>query len=73
MYFLMDWNIKYPHCTNRITFDEVCIFLSRKQPMISGTEQLSSDLLKEDIINNTTSVLQIAYHDTVAFCRDKCL
>jgi hypothetical protein len=39
----------------------------------NAAEHISSDGVKEDIINITPSVLQIVSHDNVAFCRDKCL
>jgi hypothetical protein len=74
MYFLNGCNFKYHIITNNITFYEACInFYLNTKYTINTVEHISSDWVKEDIINITPSVLQITSHDNVAFCRDTCL
>ena len=74
MYFLIGCNFKYHISTNNITLYDAYIFVYLdKTYTINTVEHISSDWVKEDIINITPSVLQIVSHDNVAFCRDKCL
>jgi hypothetical protein len=50
----------------------VCFVYLDKKYNINAAEHISSDWVKEDIIDITLSVLQIVSHDNVAFCRDTC-
>jgi len=66
MYFLIDWNLRCPLCTNKISFYEACICFLDKKYMMAATEELLSDWLKEDII----IVLHDVF-DNIAFCLEK--